>query len=983
MRSSGDGYRGVLVERRDGTIYSFDGFEVDLGAYELRHDGRPVALEPQVFQLISYLVERPGQLVTKEELLDGVWGTRFVTESALTTRIKQARRALGDDGRTQRLIRTVIGRGYRLSADVGVTRAAGGEPAAAAPPLLVGRDAELSLLERLLDDATGGARRVALVAGEPGQGKTTLLDAFLAGAVARSPARVARGQSVEHTGPGEPYLPLLDALARLCRATGAGEVVALLGRRAPTWLLQLPGLVDEQEADRLRAVSLGATRERMLREVVDALEALSELRPLVLVLEDLHWSDQATLEVVAALARRVAPAALLVVATYRAAAAGDRGLAALVGELAPRRPTCEQLELRGLDEDAVAALVRARLDASAVPADLVALLAERAGGNPLFLTALVDHWASDGLVSASDGAVQARVSLDELRHGIPATLRQLVDHQVTQLAAGDRAVVEASSVVGVAPESAAVAAALGQDDEAVEQRMAALSHPAGMLTRGEAAGWPDGTVTSVFGFRHSLYQQVVHDAIPAGRRARLHRSVGERLAAAFGDDPAARAADLAHHFVLGGDAERAVPALVSAAEVALRRSGHVEAIELLGQARSWVARLPPGEERLRWEGRVEAMIAPALIATHGWAAAEVRHAYERALELSEQIGDHALTDSVLYGLATWHEYRAEYETSQALMERRLRLRERQPAAVRVEAHELLACSSFHQGGFEAALGHVEEALASYDAREHIGLMALYGENPAVSSRHWAAHAQWFLGYPDRALRTIEEALAVAADLAHSFSLSHAQEHAGYVRQYRREPDRVLHHAEETVRLAGQQGYAYRRATGTMLRGWGLAATGETATGLDELSAGLDAYRATGAAMDLPYFLGLLADVHLRAGRPDEASEALDEARTIPRARGYFYEPELLRLRAEVLDRQGRADLAAAARRRALDVARGLGARSLALRAASSAVEHADGERERARAVELLRPLYGWFTEGFDTPDLRRAAALLGEDPSEV
>src|SRR5690606_12219524 len=192
---------------------------------------------------------------------------------------------------------------------------------------------------------------------------------------------------------------------------------------------------------------------------------------------------------------------------------------------------------------------------------------------------------------------------------------------------------------------------------------------------------------------------------------------------------------------------------------------------------------------------------------------EVRDAYERALDLCEHLGDHALADSVLYGLATLHEYRAEYERSQVLMERRLRLRDQLPA-VRVEAHELLACSSFHQGGFEAALGHVDAALASYDAREHIGLMALYGENPAVSSRHWAAHAQWFLGYPDRALRTIEEALAVASDLAHSFSLSHAHEHAAYMHQYRREPDRVLHHADETVRLAGAQGYAYRRATGT-------------------------------------------------------------------------------------------------------------------------------------------------------------------------
>lgn len=956
-------------------IYSFDGFELDRTSYELRHDGRRVAVEPQVFELITYLVENRGRLVTKEELLDEVWGTRFVTESALTTRIKQARRALGDDGRSQRVIRTVIGRGYRLSADVAVTGHDGTAAPVATSPPLVGRDPELAVLDRLLGEVLGGQRRVVLVGGEAGQGKTTLLEAFLAAATRRSPAWVARGQSIEHAGPGEPYLPLLDALGRLCRAPGAGEVATVLARHAPTWVLQLPGLVDDDETARLRTLTLGATRERMLREIVDALEALCARRPLLLVLEDLHWSDQGTLEVLAALARRSVPAALLVAATYRPGA-GDDGVAALVGELAPRRPTCEHVQLGGLDEDAVAALVRGRLGATEVPGDLVGLLTGRAGRNPLFVTALVDHWSSVGLIATEDGAVRAPGGLDELRRIVPATLRQLIEHQVGQLEPAEREVLDAASVAGVAAEAAAVASALGDDDEAVEARIAALARRSGFLSPGEAVRWPDGTVTSVFTFRHSLYQQVLYDDVPAARRARLHRRVGERLAVAFGRGPSARAGDLAHHLVRGGDAAQAVPALVAAAELALGRSGHAEAVELLGQARSSVPRLPEGDERLRWEAHVDAMLAPALIATRGWAAPEVRAAYERALSLCRRLGDHALADAVLYGLATLHEYRAEYERSQQLMEERLRLREAQPTAVRVEAHELLACSSFHQGGFEEALGHVEAALASYDPREHLGLMALYGENPAVSSRHWAAHAQWFLGHPDRALRTIAEALAVASDLAHSFSLSHAHEHAAHLHQYRREPDRVLHHAATTVRLAGEQGYAYRQATGTMLHGWAVAASGDVGAGLGELLRGLDAYRATGAAMDLPYFLALLADVSLRNGRLDDASCALDEARTIPRGRGYFYEPELLRLRAEVLHRQGHAELAAEAGRRALEVARSLHARSLELRAAVSAVRRAASGRERAAALDDLRSVHDRFTEGFDTPDLRDAAALL-------
>jgi DNA-binding winged helix-turn-helix (wHTH) protein/predicted ATPase len=967
-------------------IYSFDGFELDRGHYELRHEGRPVALEPQVFELISYLVEHPGRLLTKEELLDEVWGTRFVTESALTTRVKQARRALGDDGRSQRVIRTVIGRGYRMTADVVVTREDGDAPdgAQASPgPPLAGRHAEIGILDRLFGEAVGGQRRVVLIGGEPGQGKTTLLEAFLGEATARSPAWVAWGQSVEHAGTGEPYLPLLDALGRLCRAPGAGEVVSVLAQYAPTWVLQLPGLVDDATAERLRTLTLGATRERMLREILDALDAVCARRPLVLVIEDLHWSDQGTREVVAALARRSGPAAMLVAATYRPGGAPDDGVTALVSELAPRRPTCDHMQLGGLDQDAVAELVRARLDATEVPSDLVDLLTQRADRNPLFVTALVDHWLSVGLITVGDGVVRTPGGSDELGRTVPATLHQLIDHQVAQLAPTDRDVVDAAGVVGVTAVAAAVAAALEDDEEAVEGRMADLAQRSGLLSPGETVRWPDGTITSAFTFRHSLYQQVLYDGIPAARRARMHQQVGERLATAFGTHPSVHAADLARHFVQGGDAGRAVPALVAAAEVALRRSGHAEAVDLLEQARSMMPRSADGDERLRWEAQVDATLAPALIATRGWAAPEVREAYERALSLCQRLEDHALLDSVPDGLATLHEYRAEYEQSQELMEQRLRLRDAQPAAVRVEAHELLACSSFHQGGFEEALGHAEAALVSYDAREHLGLMALYGENPAVSSRHWAAHAQWFLGHPDRALRTIEEALALAGDLAHSFSLSHAHEHAAYIHQYRQEPDRVRHHADATVRLAGEQGYAYREATGTMLQGWALAVSGDIGAGLAALARGLDAYRATGAAMDLPYFLALLADVSLRDGRLDDASSALDEARTIPRGRGYFYEPELLRLRGEVLRRQGLAEVAGEAVRRSLEVARALGARSLELRSAMTAVEHAASEHERGAALAALRSARDTFDEGFDTPDLQRAASLLASaSPSE-
>ena len=963
-------------------IYAFEGFELDRGRYELRRDERPVPLEPQAFEVLAYLVEHRDRVVSKEELLDAVWGTRFVSESALTTRIKEARRALGDTGRDQRLIRTVIGRGYRFTGETArapvLGRHAAGWPdaaPAAAPPGLVGRDAELERLEVAFEEALGRQRRVALVGGEAGSGKTSLLEELAVRIGRHGPAWIAIGQSLEHTGPGEPYGPVLDALSRLAREPDGDEVVAVLRRHAPTWLLELPGLIDEGQAERLRALTVGATAERMRREVLEALEELTVRRPMLLVLEDLHWSDAATLEVIAGIARRTAPARLVVAATYRPGGGADR-LSGLVAELAPRRPACLQIELGALDREAAAAILAARLDGVTPPPELAALAVARGGGNPLFITALVDHWRSSGMLEVADGAVVLLRGSGDLAEVVGGDLRALIGNQVATLDPADREVAAAASVAGTAAPTAAVAAALGVEDEDAEAGMRRVAERSSVLSARAPARWPDGTHTALFAFRHSLYQQVLYDSLPLQRRARVHGRIGARLAAAFASEPAPHAAEIARHLAEGGRAREAVPWLLTAADVALGRSGHAEAVDLLEHAARLVVRLEEDGDRIRLEARTLDMLAPALIAVRGWAAPEVREAYERALELCRLLPDETPLESVLYGLATLHEYRAEYDRSRELMEQRLGAGARTPAA-QVEAHELLACSRFHQGGFDDALQHAERALTAY-SDEHAGLMAMYGENPAVSSRHWAAHALWFLGYPDRALARIEEALTLARRIAQAFSLAHAHEHAAHLHQYRLEPERALVHAEATVRLAAEQGYAYRAATGATLRGWALSAA-DPDGGLEEVTRGLEAYRATGAAMDLPYFLALLADAAARAGRHDAALAALDEAEAVLGGRDYYYASELLRLRAEVLHALGDRRGAARAGRDAITAARSFGARPLELRAAMSVLEHAPDERGRAGALAEVRVAYSTFTEGFATPDLRRARALLGPE----
>jgi predicted ATPase len=338
---------------------------------------------------------------------------------------------------------------------------------------------------------------------------------------------------------------------------------------------------------------------------------------------------------------------------------------------------------------------------------------------------------------------------------------------------------------------------------------------------------------------------------------------------------------------------------------------------------------------------------------------------------------------VLFRLATLHEVRAEFDKTQVVLGDRWRLLEGDGAvAGLVESHELMACSSFHQGRFTDALEHARRGLEGYSPPEHLGLTAFLGENPGVSCHHWSAHALWFLGYPDQAMKAIAAALGLAEDLTHWFSLAHAQEQAAWMHQHRGEAREAQRRSEAAIALADTQGFPYRRATGAILRGWARAQLGEPDGAAEEIEQGLAICRSIGARLDYPYYLALYAETLGGMGRIQSGLEALDEALAIARgSRGYFYEAELMRLRGSLLMRSDEPtpeDDAEAAYSAALAIARSQNARSLELRAATSlaSLKHRRGQ-DRA-ALAMLLPRLDGFREGQTTRDLRQAATLIAE-----
>ncbi len=632
----------------------------------------------------------------------------------------------------------------------------------------------------------------------------------------------ARGQCVEHYGSGEAYLPVLEALGQLCRESSGEQMIALLGRHAPTWLAQMPGVIGDAELETVQRRVQGATQERMLRELAEALEALTATTPLVLVLEDLHWSDYSTLDLVSLLAQHRTPARLLLLGTYRPADVIVSGhpLKAMKQELHVRRQ-CEELPLRFLTDVEVGQYLAIRFPRQQLPPELGQAIHRSTEGNPLFLVNVVDYWVSQSLLVETAGQWQLAARVEDAAAGVPESLRQMIEKQLSRLTLEERRRLEAASVAGVEFSTAAVASGLEETGERMEELCEGLAQREQFLRARGTEALADGTVTGRYGFLHALYQQVLYERVAAARRVRLHRRIGEWEEAAYGQRVSDIAAELAVHFERGHDSGRAVRYLTHAGENALRRSAHPEAISLLTKGLELLMTSPETPERVRHELALQATLGATLAVTKGYASPEVERAHTRAFQLCQQMGETPQLFPVLAGLWGFRFLRAELHTAKELATQLFRIAQSVPdPALLPWAHTVQGLTLSMLGESAAALEHLEEGIASYDPQ-------LYGpdrtqvgaQDPKVTCLSFAAWRLWRLGYPDQARQRVDETLALAQELSHPFTLAFGLDFAGAgVGMLLRDVPAVQTHAEILMKLSVEQGFpASGDVTGVSVR----------------------------------------------------------------------------------------------------------------------------------------------------------------------
>jgi DNA-binding winged helix-turn-helix (wHTH) protein len=527
-------------------------------------------LAPKTFSVLRYLVENPGRLVTQDELLEAVWPGTFVQPEILRKYILDIRKALGDPPKNPLFIETLPRRGYRFIATVrpqaSIQIDSEPEPA---EQHLVGRGPTLAALTRHLNSALKGQREFVFLTGEAGIGKTTVLDVFEKRIAASEGLLLARGQCVEGFAGKEAYYPLLDALGQLLRGPASEAVFQVLSTHAPAWLIQFPSAVKQERREALQREIMGVTRERMVREICESIEKLAANHTLVLILEDLHWVDDSTLDVISALARRRGAARFLLLGTYRPVDVilSRSPLKGLKQDLLVRH-LCHELSLERLTESEVGQFLDEKFPQSPVTDDLRGLIYRRSDGNPMFMVAMAEQ------IGEVDLVIQ----------GVPPTLQQMIEIQLEQLGEAELHLLRAASVVGQKFSAWAIGALLDGDAGQQEVICEQLAGCQQFLKRGGVQDLPDGSESLQYEFKHALYRDVLYRQIPATRLRQMHLRLAERLEAFLAPRDLSLLSELAIHFEEGRSYESTVKYLILASAEAAQRYSHNDSLRLLYHA---------------------------------------------------------------------------------------------------------------------------------------------------------------------------------------------------------------------------------------------------------------------------------------------------------------------------------------------------------------------------------------------------------------
>ena len=947
----------------------FDRFELDEANATLMREGEPVPLPPTPFAVLCALARQPATLLTKEVLLDNVWGHQFVSESVLKTAISDLRSALDDDARRPRLIETVSRKGYRFIAattPIGRPQAQSSMTSAELGhhPGFIGRGDALTRLQQTWELACSGKRAIVWVTGEPGIGKTMLIEHFISSI---GDAACARGQCVEHYGAGEPYLPVLEAMADLSRTDSS--LPALLRQVAPTWLLQLPWLSTAEERDALRRDLAGVAPERMVREMGEALDRYTERGPLLLVLEDLHWSDSATVHLLDFIARRRRSARLMCLASFRITEiiAAEHPLSSLRHELR-LHGLSQEIVLDPFSEADVGEFVRQRAPSLADNETFVRSLHERTDGVPLFLAAVIDevmarHADDESQFTTTDGVVLAAV---------PENLAAIIDHYVAKLDSEQRLMLSAAATCGMEFRVTTVAELTGQDAAKVGEMCDELvRHHLWLVSPRSRAG--GDALEQPFAFRHALFRQVLYERTPASVRMQTHRKIGSALERERANGTFVAASEIALHFERAREPATALRYYIEGAESALAHLSPAECINLAERGLSLLPQVAKSVERTAIEISLSTLFGIAT--SHvGGITEEAKAALRRAYLLLDQAPQHPMRRRLLHGFGIVLLLRADYVDALAVATKAEAL-----SSALNDPVLLIAACIVHgnvdqlQGRSQTAREWIERGLALIETLD-AAPEETFLSDPKVTLLGLFALQLLPLGLIKQGRTKIEQAHASARRLGQPMTRLVALWFDALFEVRLGDPARVRVLADEMHALVDEFSLGQGRTACRWFGGWADARLGDPLNGYRRIRDAHDENARWGMLAGETETLGYAVEARVIAGDWNAAEAELHEALALADARAErVYLPQLFLLQAVIARVQGRRTDSECAIRRSLDVARAQQSPWHELVALTELCEHKHANAEDRRT---LTALVGQLPEAAGTPAFRKARACL-------
>jgi class 3 adenylate cyclase/predicted ATPase len=837
---------------------------------------------------------------------------------------------------------------------------------------LVGRDGEVQNLEACWERVKRNEGQVVLIMGGAGIGKSRLLQAFRENIETESYTWMICSGSPYYQNSA--FYPIIELIQRRLRLTQEDSSKAKLHKLEAALT---PLGFDLQETVPLIASFLSIPivdeyppltmtpqkqKQIILEILVTWLLRLSQQQPLIFVMENLHWVDPSTLEHLALLMDRGAGASLLILLLFRP----------LIRKPQPTEAQLIEILLDRLSPKQVEEMVQKVTHGKSLPSEVLDQLLSKTDGVPLFVEELTKMILESKQLVEEDGRYRLAGPVSQL--AIPSTLQDSLMARLDQLGSL-KEVVQLGATLGREFSYELINAVSPLDGKILQEELA-------KLVKAELLHQQGTPPESHYSFEQALIQEAAYESLLKGTRKQYHQKIAHALEEQISETAETHPEILAHHYTVAGLKEKAVEYWLKAGQLATKRSANLEAINHLTRGLELVESLPESAERTGQELKLQVALGVPMTATKGFAAQEVETIYARARELCQRVGKAPQLFQVLRGLWLFYMVRADLGTALEIGQELLALGEKaEESALLLQGHLVVGLTLFYRGEFDPALEHLEQGTQIYNVKEHHKLAYIYGDDPGVVCLSYSSLTLWFLGYPDQAIHRDREALTLSSHISHPFSTAVSLNFSARLHQCLRQTRTALERAKKTVTLSTEQGFTHWLTTSKILQGWAMAELGEGEKSISMMTDGISAWKATGAQVFGLHCFALLAETYCKSGQTEEALATLEEAISLSQKNNErLYLPEVYRIKGEILLSRSETNMDEAedCLRQSLSIARFQNAKILELRSTMSLYRLLEKKGLREEGQNMIKGIYDWFTEGFDTADLKKAKVLLEE-----